>query len=180
MCSSPLVAALAGLALASCSASPFSSGACTEIGCIDQFHATVTSASGAVPNGTHVLTVTADGATASCTFSVPGQTSAGGGTFQPQCPPPILAAITRAQSCTTTQTSTTSSVQCTPIPDHFAEEISISGAPVTLHVSLTVNGAVVLDRTTTPSYVATRPNGPGCEPLCHQASASWTFTSTAP
>lgn len=172
-----MILGLTSLGLTSCGASAFKAQTCTEIFCSDQFHATVTSASGAVPNGTHVLEVTADGTTTTCTFAVPLAMSAAGGVF-PQCPSPLTVAILPAQSCTETETPTTKSQRCMPVPGHFSEQIGVLGAPVEVHVLLTVDGTVAVDQTTRPSYVASRPNGPGCDPICHQANVSWPFPET--
>jgi hypothetical protein len=180
---SPLAVAVAGMplvALASCGASPFKSTVCTEIGCRDQFQASVTSASGGVPSGTHVLEVTADGTKTTCTFTVPLAMTAAGGVLSPQCPTPLTVNIVQAQTCTTTETPTVKTQNCAPVPGQFSEQLSLDGAPVDVHVRLTVDGTVVVEQTTRPSYVAMRPNGPGCDPLCHQASETWMFASTMP
>jgi hypothetical protein len=53
----------------------------------------------------------------------------------------------------------------------------LGATPAQVQVRLTVNGAVVLDRTEAPAYRIKQPNGPDCEPTCRQASAQWTLSS---
>jgi hypothetical protein len=163
----------AGAALAGC----FTSKTCGLVGCWDQFHATVASADGSIPSGTHVLDVTADGMTVSCTFQVPLAMQSGGGTVAPQCPQGLGVFIGQASTCTETDTGSSKSQTCVPIAGHFFEDITVIGKPTQLHVRLTVDGATLLDRTETPGYQTSEPNGPGCDPVCHQASAQWAFSA---
>jgi hypothetical protein len=37
----------------------------------------------------------------------------------------------------------------------------------------TTGGRTIVDRTASLTYQATRPNGPGCEPVCQAASETW-------
>jgi hypothetical protein len=53
----------------------------------------------------------------------------------------------------------------------------VTGKPAQVLVRLSVDGAVVLDRTETPGYLSNEPNGPGCDPTCQQASAQWMFSA---
>jgi hypothetical protein len=165
----------AGAAMAGC----FTSKICSLIGCQDQFHATIANTNGSFPSGTQVLDVTADGVTVSCTFQVPPATAQpGGSTVAPECPSGLRVFIAQATTCTPTQTGSTTSLGCVPIAGHFFEDVTVSGKPAQLRVRLTVDGAVALDRSETPVYHASQPNGPGCEPICQQASADWTFAAS--
>jgi hypothetical protein len=148
---------------------------CTEIGCQSQVHVTVTSADGSIPAGSHVLDATVDGVTLSCAFQVPLVVLPGGGTVGPECPVGLRVSIGQARTCTETVTGTARSLSCVPIPGQFLEDITIVGNPTQISIRLSVDGAVVLDRTETPSYQSTEPNGPGCDPACQQASAEWMF-----
>jgi len=155
----------------------FTTKACTLRGCQDQFHVTVARADGSIPSGTHLVEVTADGTTISCTFQVPLAQQPGGGSAAPQCPQGLGVFIGQASSCTETDSGTTKSQTCVPIAGHFFEDITVIGKPTQVHVRMTVDGAAVLDRTETPVYQLNQPNGPGCDPVCQQASAQWTFSA---
>jgi hypothetical protein len=56
------------------------------------------------------------------------------------------------------------------------ETISVSGTPMQVRVRQPVCGAVVLDMAVTPVYETDQPNGPGCDPICHEAGADWTLS----
>jgi hypothetical protein len=83
--------------------------------------------------------------------------------------------VGQEQECVEIDTGSAKGLKCTPIAGRFLEGITISGRPAQVRVRITVDDVVVLDRTLEPAYAATQPNGPGCEPICHQASAAWTF-----
>jgi hypothetical protein len=143
---------------------------CTEIGCHDQFTATVTVDATMVPAGMHSITVTVDGAATSCPFAFPPDTGLG----EP-CSAGFGLAVLPAQSCTTTQTETVTSQQCQPIEGKFVETITVDGTPSSIQVQQTVGGTVIFDQTASPAYQTNEPNGPGCGPICHQAGAEWTI-----
>ena len=128
--------------------------ACTLIGCVDQFSATVTVDTNMVPAGTHVLTVTFDGAATFCPFNLPPSTD------------PVNDPCSAAFSLTVPDAST---------DGKFTEKIVLHGAPTSIEVRQTLDGTVVLDQTISPTYETNQPNGPGCGPICHQASAAWTI-----
>jgi len=146
--------------------------ACTLIGCADQFSATVTVDATRVPAGRHTVTVTIDGAAGSCTFQLPPSAEL---TNDPCSAPGFSMTIGPAETCTTTQSPTVSSQQCQPIDGVFVEKLLVLGAPRSIEVQQTVAGAVIFDQTMTPAYQTNQPNGPGCGPICRQASAAWTI-----
>jgi hypothetical protein len=158
-----------------CARSPTSaSKACTEIGCVDGFSATVTFGPGAFPMGAHQLDVTADGATLSCAFMVPVPKLPGGGDAGPQCAPGVTLVVGPAARCATVQLPGGAvGEQCTPIAGASSESITVAGTPAQVTLRQTVAGAVILDRSVAPSYQVSQPNGPGCDPLCQQAAAQW-------
>jgi hypothetical protein len=57
----------------------------------------------------------------------------------------------------------------------FVEKLLVVGAPRLIEVQQTVAGTVIFDQTIAPTYQTNQPNGPGCEPICHQATAAWTI-----
>jgi hypothetical protein len=172
-------AILTSVVLAAGAAAPgcFTSKACGLVWCRDQFHATVASADGSIPSGTHLLEVTADGVTISCTFQIPLAMQPRGGTVAPRCPTGLEVFIGQESTCTETTTGSNKSLSCVPIPGRFFEDITVTGKPAQVLVRLSVDGAVVLDRIETPGYVSSEPNGPGCDPTCQQASAQWMLSA---
>lgn len=157
---------------------PVTNKACTEIGCGDQLTVTVTGETGTFPEGLHRLEMTVGGAVTTCTFTIAG---AGSGATA-RCAPGTAVTLTvgPATSCTETKTPTATSLTCTPIPGMFREIVTMMGRPAAVRFRQTVNDAVLFDRTEMPSYVETRPNGAGCEPVCRQAELSWSFTENPP
>jgi hypothetical protein len=158
--------ALVLLSLAGCTKT------CTEIGCFDQFFVRVANEDGSYTPGTHVLEVTADGVLLSCTFPLPPDTVGGGGIASPVCSPGLDVFAGPLANCTTSSNATTVSQTCTPIEGTIQEQITVNGTPATVRLRQTVDGSVVFDRTITPTYKSSRPNGPGCEPLV-TPSAGW-------
>jgi hypothetical protein len=145
--------------------------ACTLIGCEDEFTATVTVDSTMVPAGRHTFTMTIDGAASSCTFQLPPS----GNLVNDPCSTGFGLSVGPAQTCTTTQTDAVSSQQCQPIDGVFVEKIIVNGSPNSMKVQQTVGGTVIFEQTISPTYQTNQPNGPGCGPTCHQASAAWTI-----
>jgi hypothetical protein len=143
--------------------------ACTEIGCIDQFSATLATADGALPSGTQTLTVTADGTTVTCSFSLPLATGAGS---VPSCPSALQLQIRQASTCMTTDDGTAKTRSCTPVAGQFSEVLTLVGTPAMVHVTQTSADATLVDQTVTPTYTKTQPNGPGCDPICSQAGSA--------
>jgi hypothetical protein len=169
--------ALCGALLGGCGVRlPASSKACTEVGCADGLTAMVTGPDAALPAGLHLLTVTADGTTTTCTFKVPSDTLPGGGTVGPSCPPGLGVSIGQQSVCTEKEEAGGRSLTCTPVAGQSVETISLMGAPAHVHLVQTMGTATVLDVTVTPTYLASQPNGPGCDPTCHEASAMLTFS----
>jgi hypothetical protein len=128
--------------------------ACTLIGCVDQFSATVTVDATTVPAGKHTLTVTIDGAATSCSFNLPELAN------------PVNDPCAAGFSL---------SVPGQPTDGKFTETIRVFGTPSSIKVQQTLDGTVVLDQTISPTYQTNQPNGPGCGPICHQATAAWTI-----
>ena len=150
--------------------------ACSTVGCQAQFHATVTRPDGTFPSGIHKIDVTADGTLFTCTFTFPLEILPSGGTADPSCPVGLTVDVVPATSCTTNSTDAADTLQCTAIPGRFVELITVAGIPVHVRVQQSVDGNAVLDETALPSYQPIQPNGPGCEPICQQATQSWTLS----
>ena len=142
---------------------------CTTAGCTDQFTASLSRADGSFPAGAHQVDVTADGVTMSCTFSFAG--SGVGAT----CPPELDVTVGPATTCMEFQVGNATGYRCDPIPGQFIEQLTLRGARRDVRVVQSVDGVVMLDQSIAPTYKLTRPNGPDCEPVCEQASATFTL-----
>jgi hypothetical protein len=148
---------------------------CTLIGCNDQFSATVSAASTAVPAGMHTIDVTVDGTLLSCTFTFPGALPASGGGIVASCQGDLSVDVGSPFTCTTTMTDAAIGQHCEPVPGQIRETIRIAGTPASVHVRQSVDGTVILDQSATPTYQRNQPNGIGCDPICRQAGAEWTI-----
>ena len=170
---STLITVVLGFSVAGCNGSPFGSMACSTRGCQDQFTATISIAGSSVSAGMHSVDVTADGTMLSCTFTFPPETLSGGGTVGSQCPIGLTVDVQPTTTCMTVQTDAAKIEHCAPAPGQFTELITVSGAPASVRVQQSVGGTVILDQSATPTYESNQPNGPGCDPICHQAAAAW-------
>ena len=167
--------ALAGAAGAACSSGDSGPKACTLIGCVDNFSASAQRADGSIPDGAHRIEVLADGTTLKCTFTLPLAILQTGGTVQPTCDAGLTVTVVPAMICIQTQTATSSSSTCDVLPGKFVETLTLSGAPGQVHVWQYADDLPILDAAVAPQYQDRQPNGPGCGPVCRQASVSWTL-----
>src|SRR5882672_2109682 len=125
---------VAAASLAACSSGPGAgSGACTEIGCQDQLTATIHDANGGLPAGMHVVEVTADGTTTSCSFTIPT-------TAIIDCPTGLRVQVMQKQDCVSMGSGYYKTVTCTPIAGKFDEMVFVTGKPVTVAIKQTVDG----------------------------------------
>ena len=76
--------------------------------------------------------------------------------------------------CTETRTDKASAFVAIRSPGSSSRR-SRAGTPAQVHAWQYVDDVAILDAAAAPSYAETRPNGPECEPVCRQASASWTM-----
>jgi drug/metabolite transporter (DMT)-like permease len=97
------------------------------------------------------------------------------GTAQPTCDAGLSVTIVPAQICIQTEGSSGSSSTCNAIPGKFVERVTLSGTPGQVHVWQYVDDAPILDVAVAPQYQDSQPNGPGCPPVCRQASLAWTM-----
>jgi hypothetical protein len=171
---------LAALVNFGCTSGQPEAKVCTLVGCMDGFNATVVNGPGGFLVGTHEIDVTADGAIVSCTFTFPLPKLSNGADSSPQCPPGLMVYVGPATKCTQSQPTTGVVMEtCEPIAGQTKELISIPGTPAQVRVRQTVDGLVVLDETVMAVYEINQPNGPRCDPTCHQAGADWTLTTVA-
>jgi hypothetical protein len=147
--------------------------ACTEVGCFDNFGASVQNAEGTLPAGTHRIEVLADGATLTCSFTFPSAMPSI--TSFANCTTGLTASFGPEYTCTDTTTQGGVSRHCDPIPGRFIEQINIDGAPGQVHVWQYVDDVAILDAAVAPTYHDFSPNGPECGPTCRGAAVSWTL-----
>jgi hypothetical protein len=57
--------------------------------------------------------------------------------------------------------------------DRAQQVVEIRGTPRTVEIELRDGARLVGRKRFTPQYQQRQPNGPGCPPLCHQATESW-------
>jgi hypothetical protein len=165
-----MIALVAGLGVGGCSTK-----ICTEVACSDGFSATIRRADGSFPSGMHRLEALVDGVTHTCTFDFPLTTLPSGGTAPATCSGSVGVNVSPAVTCTEIRTDQYVAQKCDPIPGQFVETIFVARTPAQVHVWQYVDDAAILDAAVAPSYVDYAPNGPECEPVCRQASASWTL-----
>jgi hypothetical protein len=148
---------------------------CTLIGCVDGFIASVQRADGTFPAGMHRIEALVDGTTLRCAFTFPLPMLQNGGDVVPACDVGLQVMISPARICVDTHNDAGASSTCDLIPGLFMETITLAGRPGQVHVWQYVDDMTVLDAAVAPQYQESRPNGPACDPVCHQATASWTL-----
>jgi hypothetical protein len=140
------------------------SGECTLIGCNDQFIIVIGNASGTRPNLAADLVI--DGRAVSC--PAPGT-----GT-QVTCDSGVTVSSYELQACTESQSGGMAMETCVGTGT-YAERIVLVGAPKVVSVSLRSSTVTVAQQDFQPAYVSNQPNGLGCDPICKQATATWTI-----
>lgn len=123
---------------------------CTLLGCASSLLVTLRPAGGQFAEGDYAIHVKT-GESASCTVELEAGGSCTGGLCPPQngCSDQMLATVSESPQ--------EIRLQLLERRDQVEVEILRSGVEVTT-------------ATLTPDYVQVQPNGPGCEPICDQAS----------
>jgi hypothetical protein len=147
---------------------------CTDIGCRDQASLTLRPAGGEWLAGSYRLIVTIDGEERQCAFSVPADLPEPG-SGRALCDPFLPLYLQPETVCSERRDRDSVSQSCTPIPDRYSGSLTLQGTPAVLVVTVERDGQILSNDTLKPAYQASRPNGPGCEPLCRQASAELEF-----
>jgi hypothetical protein len=140
-----------------------SSKSCTLIGCSDQFVVEVTLASGLAPLFSAQLDI--DGRAVECPSPAKGESAT--------CDTGVAIGSYERHSCTSSSNGGIETLGCEG-NGYFTERIIIVGAPKSVGIKLMTGTTVAAEKTFEPSYVTNQPNGPGCDPICHQASDAWT------
>lgn len=168
----PLALLLAAIALAvsigGCSTKP--NKVCTQMACSAsaQIKTKVTPAEAA--DGVHTFTLDADGVTKTCTVKLaapqrPEFATCDGNValrFGPVMRGETVTAVPGMVGYTEV-----------PVPGEFEWQATVYGQPKSVKIVHTFQGKTILERTATPKYADTWPNGPGCEPACPTSTEVW-------
>lgn len=138
------------LALGGCaSVSPPAHG-CTEIGCVNGYHVTLSSASG-WKAGKYTIDVVSDGVTTTCTATLP------------------LTSTSTAE-CTRPGVQLGLSGSMLPPEQQSLSDLTVAASPMAVTITVSRDGAQLVTKDFTPTYTTSQPNGPDCEPTCTSAS----------
>lgn len=126
--------------------------ACTEIGCVDGLTLTVVPEYRWQP-GAYVFRLTLDGRTVTCKGSLP-----------------LKACGTPSLTCDGEGVMMTESGCALPPEAQGFGDVHVENGPRQVAISITRDGQTLVDKTVTPTYRTSRPNGPRCAPECRQAN----------
>lgn len=147
------VVLLAALLTACAGATPGEGHACTEIGCADGLFVHITPAA-PWPPGEYRFVVETDGVTTTCTGSLP----------LPPCE-------TRAITCDREGVVAIGESGCALPPSaHGLGDLTLPSTPEQITVEVQHEGRTLARETFAPRYQTSQPNGPGCPPICTNAS----------
>lgn len=141
------------LLLTACAGVRTGSFACTEIGCADGLSVQVTPAA-PWPPGSYRFLFEVDGEALTCTGALP----------LPECGTPAITCDREGI------VMITESGCALPPSQHGFGDVHFPGGPETVTVEVQRDGRALARQTFTPTYHTVQPNGPGCEPICTQAS----------
>jgi hypothetical protein len=146
---------------------------CTEIGCADGFSIAAATADKSWAAGEYALELSVDGNAVSCAYSWTNTPQAGGGGMFVQCSPTVTVWIEPVTRCMETSHGDAVSQSCTPISGQFTQRVTIDGTPDRVDVVVRRDGAVLGERSFTPEYKTSYPNGEGCGPACRGDAQEW-------
>ena len=128
---------------------------CTQMGCIDGLHVNLAKVTPWTA-GSYSFAFELDGAPVTCTGALP----------LPACDQ------SPALRCDVEGKVQIGESGCALPPEqHGFSDIQISGEPAKVKLTITREDQQLHSGELTPTYVTSRPNGPGCEPECRGANA---------
>jgi len=128
---------------------------CTQMGCIDGLHVNLAKVTPWTA-GSYSFAFELDGAPVTCTGALP----------LPACDQ------SPALRCDVEGKVQIGESGCALPPEqHGFSDIQISGAPAKVKLTITREDQQLHSGELAPTYVTSRPNGPGCEPECRGANA---------
>jgi hypothetical protein len=144
---------------------------CTEMACLDGFTATFRTSNGAWPDGAYELVLRADQVETTCRFRLPEMLPAAlGASTGLDCGGAVRATLHHESTCQSGCNGEACWQGCTPIPDKFVLDVSLSGTPSRIEISLLRDGKELAGDKTEPKYRVLFPNGPECGGACRQGS----------
>jgi hypothetical protein len=164
---------------------------CTLVGCEDQATLDLQSPTGAWPPGSYQFALVIDGNAANCAIQVPAAPS-GTTRVDGSCTSKITLTFLAEQQCgtpandgaatgtTSSGSNSTQSETCSPVPGHFHQTLTLPGTPRDVALTLTRDDHSLVQQNVTLTYATSQPNGPGCDPTCHQASSALTIGDETP
>ena len=150
-----LLAALPACAAPSPGSSDPGGKVCTQMGCIDGLHVNLAKVTPWTA-GNYTFALELDGTPVTCTGALP----------LPACDQGA------ALRCDVEGKVQIGESGCALPPEqHGFSDIQISGAPAKVKLTITREDQQLHSGELAPTYVTSRPNGPGCEPECRGANA---------
>jgi hypothetical protein len=149
------------------------SHSCNLVGCGNTATITLRTASGPWTAGTYTIELSVDGTPGTCTLSIPDPPASAQGTCSSARNVFGLFPLSLDQEsrCVTLTQGNATGQSCTPIPAQFHLSLELSGTPAQVGLTVSRDGSPLANETVALQYQTVRPNGPDCEPSCHQASA---------
>ena len=127
--------------------------ACTEMGCSDGLILRVQPDRTWLP-GNYEFTFKLDGREVLCTGALPLKSCEAGPSVQ----------------CDGEGVQIMESGCAMPPETHGFGDITFGGAPAEVNIRVAHEGKVLVERSISPAYETSQPNGPNCEPTCRSAS----------
>ena len=131
-----------------------SKNACTDIGCRSGYNVDVSPSSGWT-SGAYSFELDLDGRAITCQGSIP-----------------LKACGERSFLCDADGVTLGESGCALPSTQQGIATISFEGFPLAVSVRVLKDGSELASAKLTPGYKASQPNGPGCDPICCNASGS--------
>jgi hypothetical protein len=138
-------------------------GACSLIGCTDQVSLAIHRADWSRLSLGGVLDI--GGRKVTCPALNPPQTRG-------SCDTDVTIEVRELADCREAASGGAVSQTCTP-NGRFELVVTIRGTPPRVVVTLTSGATMVAQRSFELAFTSSRPNGPGCEPVCRQSSERW-------
>jgi len=132
---------------------------CTDIGCASGVFVKAEPESGLWQAGEYMLSVTHDGVTDECGFSLPSELPTANVTTLLDCGELVHATLYASGGCT----------QSCSLADAFQLNVTLNGTPTSFELELSRDGEVVLSDSRDVDYHDVYPNGPDCGGGCKQS-----------
>jgi len=144
---------------------------CTLLPCSDSVSITAQLTAEQARAGQHVFSVTSDAATVRCELAHTDAASRA----DAQCVGSVSLSLGPRMETVEVPSPVPGTVMITEraVPGVFEWRAEVYGQPASVRVVHELDGVVLRDQTAAPTYTATRPNGPACDPECHTAAVTW-------